>query len=74
MSDNGENGPALPESNANSASVADLIEQEIAEGKLVLSEMGKRMLAARRRIEQSGVPLLNWDELDRERAARRGAS
>ena len=39
MSDNGENGPALPESNANSASVADLIEQEIAEGKLVLSEM-----------------------------------
>ena len=74
MSDNGENGPVFPEPNTNPISGADLIEQEIAEGKLVLSEMGKRMLAACRRIEQSGVPLLNRDELDQERTARRGAS
>ena len=70
----GKNGSLSAESNANSASVADLIEQEIGEGKLELSEMGKRMLAARRRIERSGIPLLDREELDHERAIRRGAA
>jgi len=69
-----KNGHTFTEPSLNSVSVADLLEQEVAEGKLVLSEMGKRMLAARRRIEQSGVPLLDRDELDQERAARRGAA
>ena len=40
MSDNGENVPAFPGPNTSSASVADLIEQEVAEGKLILSETG----------------------------------
>lgn len=70
----GKIGSPSAEPNAKSASVADLIEQEIGEGKIELSEMGKRMLAARRRIEQSGVPLLDREELDRERATRRGAA
>ena len=69
-----KNGHTFTEPSLNSVSVADLLEQEVAEGKLVLSEMGKCMLAARRRIEQSGVPLLDRDELDQERAARRGAA
>jgi hypothetical protein len=67
-----DNEPLSLPPNSTSASVADLLEQEVADGKLVLSEMGKRMLAARRRIEQSGVPLLDREELDQERASRRG--
>ena len=65
-----ENKP--PEKPESEMSVSELVDREVAAGRMVLSEMGKRLLEARRRIEQSGIPLLNREELDRERAERRG--
>lgn len=52
--------------------MADIIEQKVARGEIHLSEMGWKMLAARRKIEQSGIPLLTREESERELAERRG--
>ena len=40
--------------------------------KVEISPLSKKLLEARRRIEQSGIPLLSREKLDRERAERRG--
>jgi hypothetical protein len=53
-------------------SVSQIIYDEVASGKLVLSPLGKKLLEARRRIEESGIPLLNDEELEQEKAERRG--
>lgn len=34
--------------------------------------LGRKLVRIREQIEQSGVPLLDWDELEREIAERRG--
>jgi hypothetical protein len=36
------------------------------------TKLGRRLLAIRRKIVASGVPLLDWDGLDRELTERRG--
>ncbi len=36
------------------------------------TELGRKLIAIRRRIEESGEPLLDWDGLERELAERRG--
>lgn len=55
-----------------SRSVVVIIDEQVARGERHLTDLGKRLLASRRRIEQSGVALLNRQELDGERAERRG--
>jgi hypothetical protein len=35
--------------------------------------LGRKLMRLRKRIEKSGVPLLDWDDLEREIAERRGA-
>ncbi len=64
--------PACPTPSAGHESAADLIDRAVARGELTLSPLGRKILEARRRIEQSGIPLLDEDELVRERAERRG--
>lgn len=36
------------------------------------TELGKRLWSIRKRIVASGDPLLNWDQIEEEIAARRG--
>ena len=36
------------------------------------TELGKKLLAIRAKIVASGTPLLNWEEIEEEVAARRG--
>jgi len=49
-----------------------MIDEQVARGERTLTPLGKKLLDARRRIEQSGIPLLDDAELDREKAERRG--
>ncbi len=37
------------------------------------TELGRKLVLLRKEIERSGVPLLDWDDLEREIAERRGA-
>lgn len=67
---NGQPPTATPDVSAES--VADRTERRVASGELTLSEMGRKMLAARRRVEQSGILLLDEEGVLRERAERRG--
>jgi hypothetical protein len=53
-------------------SVSQIIYDEVASGKRTLTPLGKKLLEARRRIEESGIPLLNDEELEQEKAERRG--
>jgi hypothetical protein len=53
-------------------SVVAILDEQMTRGELQLTDLGKRLLESRRRIEQSGVKLLNRQELDRERIERRG--
>jgi hypothetical protein len=53
-------------------SVVRTIEEQVARGERTLSPLGRQLLEARRRIEQSGVPLLDDCELEREKSERRG--
>ncbi len=53
-------------------SVVEMIDEQVARGERTLTPLGKKLLDARRRIEQSGIPLLDDAELDREKAERRG--
>lgn len=71
MADTTNNESPAPEEQRE-LSAADIIEQKVARGEIHLSEMGWKMLAARRKIEQSGIPLLSREESERELAERRG--
>jgi hypothetical protein len=53
-------------------SAVDIIDEEVASGKRTLTPLGKKLLEARRAIEASGIPLLNDEELEQEKAERRG--
>jgi hypothetical protein len=53
-------------------SIVWMIEEQVARSERKLSPLGRRLLDARRRIEQSGVPLLDDCGLEREKAERRG--
>ena len=53
-------------------SAAEMIYEQVASGKRTLTPLGKRLLEARRRIEQSGIRLLDDAELEHEKAQRRG--
>jgi hypothetical protein len=64
-----DHAAAVPRGNA---SIAQAIEEQVARGERKLSPLGRRLLEARRRIEQSGVPLLDDRELEGEKADRRG--
>ncbi|MFL6463432.1 MAG: hypothetical protein ACJ73N_03365 [Bryobacteraceae bacterium] len=67
--------PHLPPSRelpGRSRTVVEIIDEQIAHGERTLSPLGKKLLEAHRRIEQSGIPLLSREKLDRERAERRG--
>lgn len=52
-------------------SAVEILEDQAARGERRLTPLGSRLLAARRRIDQSGIPLLNDDELEQEKAERR---
>ena len=54
------------------SSVAQMIEEQVVRGERTLTPLGRKLLEARRRIEQSGIPLLTDAELGREKAGRRG--
>ena len=53
-------------------SVVVIVDEQVARGERRLTELGKRMLESRRRIERSDIRLLDRCELDSERAERRG--
>jgi len=53
-------------------SVVRRIEEQVVRGERTLTPLGRKLLEARRRIEQSGIPLLADAELEREKAERRG--
>lgn len=53
-------------------SAVEIIDEQVARGERVLTPLGKALLEARRRIEQNGTPLLNDEELEREKVERRG--
>jgi hypothetical protein len=36
------------------------------------TELGRKLMLLRKRIVESGEPLLDWDDLERELAERRG--
>jgi hypothetical protein len=73
MADAIRNTSFPPEDDSRGArSVVAILDEQMARGELQLTDLGKRLLESRRRIEQSGVKLLNRQELDRERIERRG--
>ena len=39
-----------------------------------ISPLGKKLMAIRKEIEESGMPLLSYEEVERERQIRRGGS
>lgn len=52
----------------------DTVVAELAEPEYVpKTPLGRKLVRLRKRIERSGVPLLDWDDLEREIAERRGA-
>jgi hypothetical protein len=52
-------------------SAVDIIDEEVARGKRVLTPLGKKLLEARRAIEASDIPLLTDEELEQEKIERR---
>lgn len=54
------------------SSAADRVEQRARQTGRGISPLGHKLLEARRTIERSGLALLNEEELERERAERRG--
>jgi hypothetical protein len=61
-----------PSTTLSNRSALEILEDQAARGERLLTPLGARLLAARRRIEQSGITLLNDDELEQEKAERRG--
>jgi hypothetical protein len=45
-----------------------------AEAEGARTPLGRRLLAIRERIVRSGAPLLGWDQIEQEVAARRGGA
>lgn len=62
----------------NAIAVSDEVTETIASREdptaayLPKTELGRRLMAYRAEIVRSGIPLLDWDELEREIAERRG--
>ena len=52
--------------------VVEIVDEQVTRGERTLTPLGRALLEARREIEQSGIPLLNRQELDQERTERRG--
>jgi hypothetical protein len=61
-----------PSTTVSNRSAVEVIEDQAVRGERLLTPLGARLLAARRRIEKSGIPLLNDDQLEQEKAERRG--
>ena len=59
--------PAIVETTGNDAPLVDDTGAYIPR-----TDLGRRLMALRREIVKSGTPLLDWDDLDREIAERRG--
>ena len=57
-----------------SRTVVEIVDEQVQRGERTLTPLGKKLLEARRYIEGSGIPLLSREELDRERAERRGGT
>lgn len=53
-------------------SVVQRIEEQVVRGERTLTPLGRKLLDARRRIEQSGIPLLTDAELEQEKAEPAG--
>jgi hypothetical protein len=52
--------------------VVEVVDEQVAHSQRRLTSLGRRLLEARRRIEQSGAALLNAEQIEQERAERRG--
>lgn len=59
--------PTLP-------SVATLIDDEVASGNRILTPLGRTLLEARRTIERNGELAADQEEVERDKADRRGVS
>ncbi|MBV8709192.1 MAG: hypothetical protein JO182_32820 [Acidobacteriaceae bacterium] len=66
------NLPSFHELPSSSRTIVEIVDEQVRRGERILTPLGKKLLEARRRIEQSGIPLLSREELDHERAERRG--
>ena len=64
--------PSSRELSGPSRTVVEIVDEQVRRGERILTPLGKKLLEARRRIEQSGIPLLSREELDHERAECRG--
>jgi hypothetical protein len=51
---------------------ADIPLDEVTATYAPRTELGRRLLELRAEIVRSGIPLLSWDEIEREVAERRG--
>ena len=66
----GTDQPSFAATGSNRAEIdAPIVRPEQAPPR---TQLGRRLREFRRRIVQSGAPLLNWDELDNELRSRRG--
>jgi hypothetical protein len=72
MADTLSHSERITPSGSARGSVVEMIDAQVARGERTLTALGKKLLEARRRIEQSNIPLLDDAELDREKAERRG--
>ena len=52
--------------------VVEVVDEQVSHNNRRLTPLGRQLLEARRKIEDSGVPLLSQEQLERERAERRG--
>ena len=50
--------------------VVEIVDAQVAHQSRKLTPLGRQLLEARRLIEQAGIPLLNLEEIGRERSAR----
>lgn len=53
-------------------SATDLIDAEVARGERTLTPLGRTLLEARRAVEQAGELAISQEELERDKAERRG--
>ena len=68
------NLPTSGELPRHSRTVVEIVDEQVQHGERTLTPLGEKLLDARRLIERSGIPLLDREELDRERAERRGGT
>ena len=60
------------QSNQRTRTVVEVVDEQVVQNKRKLTPLGGRLLEARRAIERAGVPLLTQEQVERERAERRG--